>query len=150
MKHAISGVLALTILTVSFSQAAAEIIHLKTAERIIGEITGEDDEFIHIKIDGRMYMGHDEPDKIKKSEIFVVTNSIGLVIWPEEFKGKMRMWKAIAEMSPQEYQNILAERSLEQQKVLNDKVGNINTTLIVWMSLSIAIVCGSLVVLAAN
>ena len=150
MKRAISGVLALSILTVSFGQVAAEIIHLKTAQRIIGEITEQDDEFIHIKIADKFYIGHDEPDKIKKSEIFVVTNSIGLVLWPEEFKGKMRMWKPIAEMSPQEYQNLLAEQSIEQQIILNDKVGNINTTLIVWMSLSIAIVCGSLVVLAAN
>ena len=148
MKRALCGVLALTILAVSFSQAAAEIIHLKTAERIIGEITGEDDEFIHIKIDGRMYIGHDEPDKIKKREIFVVTNSIGLVIWPEEFKGKMRMWKPIAEMSPQEYQNHLVEQSIEQQKKLNDKVGDINTTLIVWMSLYVASI--ALIALAAN
>ena len=42
MKRAISGVLALSILTVSFGQVAAEIIHLKTAQRIIGEMTPQE------------------------------------------------------------------------------------------------------------
>lgn len=146
MKRIICSMLAMSILAGSVGQAAADIIHLKTGEKLVGEVQDLGHEALHFKSENASSWDL-KYQEIDKADVFVATDDEGIIIWPESLKGKLRISEPTSvlqfpegpPMTPEDHQQYFMDQYLEQQRELNKTVGYIQVTMMVGLALAIAV-----------
>ena len=149
MKQIICSILAMAVLAGSAGQAAADIIHLKTGEKLVGEVQDLGYETLHFMSESASSWDLTYQE-IGKDSIFVVTDDEGIITWPESLKGKLRISEPASVLkipegppiTPEEHQQYFMDQLLEQQRGLNASTRHIRNIMIASLAIMVVVSVG--------